>query len=79
MTVCISVTVPVALLLNVLRIGVMGPAVQVNPNFATGQAHMLIGTLLRIPGFLMYRCFRWALIKAVRDGDEMRTGKGGAE
>ncbi len=76
--VLVMLAVPVALLLNVLRIGVLGLAVQVNPNFATGQAHMLIGTLLLIPGFLMYLFIRWALIKAVSDGDEMRTGKGGA-
>ena len=51
----------------------MGLAVQVNPNLAAGQAHMLIGTLLLIPGFFIYLFIRWALIRSVSDG-----AKGGA-
>jgi exosortase len=66
--VLVMLAVPVALVLNVLRIGVLGLAVQVNPDFASGEAHMLIGTLLLVPGFFMYLFIRWALVKSVSDG-----------
>ena len=66
--VLVMLAVPVALLLNVIRIGVLGLAVQVNPELAAGQAHMFIGMLLLIPGFGMYLLIRWALIRSVKGG-----------
>jgi exosortase len=79
--VLVLLAIPVAILLNVLRIAVLGLAVQVNPNLATGEAHMLIGTLLLIPGFGIYLFIRWALVKSVSAGETKRTpktSKGGA-
>lgn len=57
--------VPVALLMNVIRVAVLGIASLHDPNLAGGGAHMFIGTLLLIPGFLLYLGIVWALKKAV--------------
>lgn len=57
--------VPVAIFMNVIRVAVLGYASLTNPQLATGGAHMFIGTLLLIPGFLLYLGIVWALQKAV--------------
>jgi len=56
---------PVALLLNVIRIAVLGVATLFDADLAAGDAHMLIGTLLLIPGFFAYLFIVWALNKSV--------------
>ena len=71
--VLVMLAIPVALLLNVLRIAVLGVAVQYNPDLATGEAHMLIGTFLLVPGFAAYLFIRWALIKSVSAGEGKRA------
>lgn len=68
--VLVMLAVPVAVLLNMIRIGVLGMAVQVNPEFAAGEAHMLIGTLLLVPGFFLYLFIVWALKRSVREPNE---------
>lgn len=50
----LALAVPVALLMNVLRVAVLGLASLANPSFASGSAHMLIGTLLLIPGMFLF-------------------------
>lgn len=45
---------PVALLLNVVRVATLGIASLYDDDLATGQAHMFIGTLLLIPGFILF-------------------------
>ncbi len=57
--------VPVALLMNIIRVAVLGIASLKDPNLAGGGAHMFIGTLLLIPGFLLYLGIVWALKRAV--------------
>jgi len=69
---------PVALFLNVLRIAVLGVLTLWDPNLATGEAHTLIGTLLLIPGFLVYMGIVWALNKSVGDKPESIQPKGRA-
>lgn len=58
---------PLALLLNIIRVMVLGAATLVNQNLSAGQAHTFIGTLLLIPGFFIYMGFVIALNKAVAD------------
>lgn len=67
--VLVMLAIPVAVLLNVLRIGVLGILARYNANLATGEAHMLIGTLLLIPGFFAYMFVVWALKKSVAEPD----------
>jgi exosortase len=63
--VLIGLAPPIALLLNIVRIMVLGFMSLYNPNFASGQAHTFIGTLLLIPGFFLYLGIVYSLNKAV--------------
>ena len=56
---------PVALLLNVIRVAVLGVLTLWDGQLAQGEAHSFIGTLLLLPGFLLYMAVVWALNKAV--------------
>jgi exosortase len=56
---------PVALFMNVIRVAVLGIASLYNPAFAQGDAHMLIGTLLLIPGLGLFLGVVWILNKLV--------------
>ena len=58
---------PVAILLNVARVTTLAFASLANPQFAAGQAHTLIGTLLLIPGLLAFLGIVWALQHIVRE------------
>jgi len=61
---------PVAILVNVGRVAVLGLLSLANPNLAAGQAHMFIGELLLIPGLLLFLLVVWVLRRAVREGPE---------
>lgn len=61
----IGLAAPLAVLLNVVRIIVLGIASLFNQDLSAGQAHMFIGTLLLIPGFFIYMLILVALNKAV--------------
>ncbi|CAN5681610.1 hypothetical protein BH11PLA1_BH11PLA1_20500 [soil metagenome] len=63
--VLIALGVPVAILMNVVRVAVLGVASLSNPDLAAGGAHMMIGTLLLVPGFMLYIGIVWALKTAV--------------
>lgn len=65
--VLVMLAIPVAILLNVLRIAVLGLLSKYDANLATGEAHMLIGTLLLVPGFFAYLFIVWSLKQCVRD------------
>jgi exosortase len=59
---------PVAILVNIGRVAVLGLLSLANPNLAAGQAHMFIGELLLIPGLLLFLLVVWVLRRAVREG-----------
>jgi len=54
-------SIPVALLMNIIRVAVLGLATLGNSDLAQGQAHTLIGTLLLIPGLALFMGIVWAL------------------
>ena len=58
---------PVAILLNVARVTTLAFASLVNPDFASGQAHTLIGTLLLVPGLFAFLAVVWALQRIFRE------------
>lgn len=64
----VLLAVPVAVFLNIVRVAVLGLLALANPNFASGEAHTLIGTLLLIPGLGLFVLVMWALNRAVNDG-----------
>ncbi|MEO0631742.1 MAG: exosortase/archaeosortase family protein, partial [Planctomycetota bacterium] len=57
--------VPVALVMNIIRVAVLGLLTLGNPDLAQGEAHTLIGTLLLIPGLGLFLLIVWALNKVV--------------
>ncbi|MBL8764153.1 MAG: exosortase/archaeosortase family protein [Phycisphaerae bacterium] len=76
----LATAVPVALLLNMFRVAILGVAILFNPNLAEGEAHMWIGTVLLVPGFFVYMGLMWILNHVVRDDvpGASRAAGGGA-
>lgn len=63
--VLVAMAVPVAVVLNVVRVAVLGLASLRNAELSQGDAHTLIGTILLVPGFFIYLGVLVALHKAV--------------
>jgi len=61
---------PVAIFLNMVRVSVLALASLGNANWAAGQAHMLIGTILLVPGLGLFMLLVWILNKVVQDEPE---------
>ncbi len=57
---------PVAILMNMVRVTVLGMLMLIDPDLAAGDAHMIIGTLLLFPSLLMFMGIVWALNRVVR-------------
>jgi exosortase len=57
----VLLAIPVALLMNVLRVAGLAILVLINPEFSVGEAHMFFGTLLLIPAFIVFMGCVWAL------------------
>ena len=58
---------PVAILMNVVRVAVLGIASLKDTQLASGSAHTLIGTLLLVPALLLFMSAVWALNKIVKE------------
>lgn len=58
---------PVALLMNMVRVTVLGLLTLVDPGLAEGNAHTLIGTILLVPSLGLFLGIVWALNKVVQD------------
>lgn len=71
----LMLAIPVAVLLNVIRVSVLGLLTLVNVHLAQGNAHMLIGMVLLVPGLFLFLGAVWALNHAVTE--ESPEGKGG--
>ncbi|MFA6044409.1 MAG: exosortase/archaeosortase family protein [Phycisphaerales bacterium] len=65
---------PVAILLNIVRVATLGVASLWNVNFASGDLHILIGTLLLLPGLGLFLGLVWALNKAIGEDDGASSG-----
>ncbi len=66
----VLLAVPVAVLLNVVRVMVLGLAQLIDPQLATGDVHIMIGTLLLVPGFMMFLGVLWALKQIIPDDED---------
>lgn len=60
---------PVAVLMNMIRVAVLGLLSLWNEDLATGQAHTLIGTLLLIPSLGLYLAIAWAFNRVIEPGE----------
>ncbi|GJQ29160.1 MAG: hypothetical protein HBSAPP03_10440 [Phycisphaerae bacterium] len=58
---------PVALLMNIIRVAALGLASLWDPALASGSAHMMIGTLLLVPGMFLFLGVVWVLNRMVVD------------
>lgn len=67
--------VPVALLMNVVRVAALGIAVLVNPDFSVGEFHVFIGTILLVPAFIVFMGCVWALNRMVVDAPPSKKKK----
>ncbi|UYV14176.1 MAG: exosortase/archaeosortase family protein [Phycisphaera sp.] len=69
-------SLPVAIGLNVVRVAVLGfLTALVDPDLASGEAHMLIGTLLLVPGLAIFLLLVWILNRVVSDEPTKDTAK----
>jgi exosortase len=70
----VALAVPVALIMNVIRVAVLAIGSIYDANLAAGNAHMLIGTLLLIPGLFLFMGTVWCLERmVVEPGDEAKA------
>ncbi|MFK7883362.1 MAG: exosortase/archaeosortase family protein [Phycisphaerales bacterium] len=65
---------PVAVLMNMVRVTVLGLLMLVDPDLAAGDAHMVIGTILLFPSLLLFMGLVWALNKIIEPSDELAGG-----
>ncbi|MBS0188792.1 MAG: exosortase/archaeosortase family protein [Planctomycetes bacterium] len=63
----IALALPVAVLMNVVRVAVLGIASTFDGELAKGDVHMMIGTVLLVPGLLLFLGIVWALAKVVEE------------
>lgn len=66
------VSIPVAVSMNVVRVAVLGIASLWNPEFARGDAHIFIGTVLLLPGLGLFMLAVWSLDRIFVD-DKAQT------
>lgn len=69
----VMLAVPVALLMNIVRVAVLGVLTLVDPELAAGDAHTLIGTILLVPSLGLFMGVTWALKRVVHDPAKATT------
>lgn len=75
-TALLVLATPVAVVLNVFRVALLGFATLYDPGLATGDAHMIIGTLLLVPGLGAFMGLVWALNRCVAEDQPAAAQKG---
>ena len=71
-TALLVLATPVAVILNVFRVALLGFLTMYDPGLATGDAHMIIGTLLLVPGLFAFMGLMWILNRCVASSDETK-------
>lgn len=61
----LMLALPVAVFMNIIRVAILGIASKYNAELTKGDAHMMIGTLLLLPGLGLFLGVVWALGKVV--------------
>jgi len=74
----VTLAVPVALFMNVIRVAVLAIGSIYDTNLAAGNAHMLIGTLLLIPGLFLFMGVVWCLQRVVVEPADPASNGGAA-
>jgi exosortase len=81
------IATPVAVVLNIFRVALLGFLTLYDPGLATGDAHMIIGTLLLVPGLFAFMGLVWALNRCIAEEEPEespskavgKTGKGASK
>jgi exosortase len=63
----VLLAVPIALMMNVVRVVVLALLGIVDPDLSVGEAHSFIGTVLLVPALLLYMACVWALHRMEAD------------
>lgn len=71
----ILIAVPVAVVMNVFRVAILGLATLIDPNLASGDAHKVIGTLLLIPTLFLFLGLRGLMDKMITTDDDVTPVK----
>lgn len=71
----LALSVPVSVVMNVIRVTILGLLTLVDANLAEGEAHTLIGTLLLVPALGLFILVSWALNTIVKP----ESSEGGAK
>lgn len=58
---------PVAVGMNIVRVAVLGLVSLWDPDLASGDAHMVIGTILLVPSLLFFLGLGWVLERLIRE------------
>ncbi|MCC6229512.1 MAG: exosortase/archaeosortase family protein [Phycisphaerales bacterium] len=74
-TALLLLAIPVAVFMNVLRVAALGLLSMNNANFAAGDVHMMIGTVILIPGLGLFMLIVWMLNRAVTDEVEKKAAR----
>ncbi len=61
---------PVAILMNMVRVTVLGLLTLIDPNLASGDAHTIIGTVLLVPSLGLFMGVVWILNRMIGTGKE---------
>jgi len=59
---------PVAILMNMVRVTVLGLLTLFDPNLASGDAHTIIGTILLVPSLGLFMGVVWMLNRIIGSG-----------
>ncbi len=65
---------PVAILMNMVRVTVLGLLTLIDPNLASGDAHTLIGTILLVPSLGLFMGVVWTLNRIIGSGPGAEEG-----
>jgi exosortase len=63
----VLLAVPIALMMNVVRVVVLALLGIIDPDLSVGEAHSFIGTVLLVPALLLYMACVWALHRMESD------------
>lgn len=72
----VLLSVPVALLMNIIRVAVLGLLSLIDPELAVGEAHTMIGTILLVPAFGLFMLCVWVLKRLTSDPAELKGATG---
>ncbi|MCC6581128.1 MAG: exosortase [Phycisphaeraceae bacterium] len=71
----VLLTVPIAVLVNVGRVTVLGVLHRINPQLAAGDVHLFIGMLMLIPALLLFLAVGWVLERIIIEDASAKVEK----